>query len=80
MIGFEDPDNPASELSTNAGGGDCDRAEGSDLKASVYREIDAAFASLAQARTGALRVGDDAFFNIGWGQIVALAVRHASSL
>jgi putative ABC transport system substrate-binding protein len=47
------------------------KAAGSD------REIDAAFASLAQARTGALLLGNDAFFNNRMEQIVALAARHA---
>jgi putative ABC transport system substrate-binding protein len=46
------------------------------LKAGTDREIDAAFASLAQARTGALLVGNDAFFNNRIEQIVALAARH----
>src|SRR5262245_3777642 len=47
------------------------------LKASTDREIDAAFASLVQARTGALLVGNDLFFNSRIEQIVALAARHA---
>jgi putative ABC transport system substrate-binding protein len=47
------------------------------LKASADGEIDAAFASLAQARTGALLVGNEAFFNNRIEQIVALAARHA---
>jgi putative ABC transport system substrate-binding protein len=47
------------------------------LKASTDREIDAAFASLAQARTDALLVGGDLFFNNRIEQIVALAARHA---
>jgi len=41
------------------------------------REIDAAFVSLAQARSGALLVGNDLFFNSRIEQIVALAARHA---
>ena len=47
------------------------------LNASTDREIDAAFASLVQARTGALLVGGDLFFNSRIEQIVALAARHA---
>ena len=47
------------------------------LKASTDREIDAAFVSLVQARTGALLVGNDLFFNSRIEQLVALAARHA---
>jgi putative tryptophan/tyrosine transport system substrate-binding protein len=47
------------------------------LKAGTDREIDAAFVSLVQARTGALFVGNDAFFNNRIEQLVALAARHA---
>jgi putative tryptophan/tyrosine transport system substrate-binding protein len=47
------------------------------LKAGGDREIDAAFVSLVQARTGALLVGGDAFFNSRIEQLVALAARHA---
>ena len=47
------------------------------LKATTDREIDAAFESLVQARTGALLVGNDAFFNSRIEQIVALAAHHA---
>ena len=47
------------------------------LKAANDREIDAAFESLIQARTGALLVGNDAFMNSRIEQIVALAARHA---
>jgi putative ABC transport system substrate-binding protein len=47
------------------------------LKASSDREIDAAFVSLAQARTGALLVGGDLLFNSRIEQLVALAARHA---
>jgi len=46
------------------------------LKASTDREIDAAFASLVRARTGALLVGGDPFFNSRFEQISALAARH----
>ena len=47
------------------------------LKASTDREIDAAFVSLVQARTGALLVGNDAFLNNRIEQVVALAASHA---
>ena len=47
------------------------------LKATTDREIDAAFESLVKARTGALLVGNDAFFNSRIEQIVALAAHHA---
>jgi hypothetical protein len=47
------------------------------LKATTEREIDAAFESLVQARTGALLVGNDAFFNNRIEQLVALAAHHA---
>jgi putative tryptophan/tyrosine transport system substrate-binding protein len=47
------------------------------LKATTDREIDAAFVSLVQARTGALLVSNDAFFNSRIEQIVALAAHHA---
>jgi len=47
------------------------------LKASTNREIDAAFASLIQAQTGALLVGGDAFFNNRIERLIELAARHA---
>jgi putative tryptophan/tyrosine transport system substrate-binding protein len=47
------------------------------LKATTDREIDAAFESLVQTRTGALLVSNDAFFNSRIEQIVALAAHHA---
>ena len=47
------------------------------LKARTDREIEAAFLSLVQTRTGALLVGGDVFFNNRIEQIVALAARHA---
>jgi putative ABC transport system substrate-binding protein len=47
------------------------------LKASADREIDAAFASVIQARTGTLLVGPDGLFISRIEQLVALAARHA---
>ena len=47
------------------------------LKASSDREIDAAFASLVQAGTGALLVSNDFLFNSRIEQIIALAARYA---
>jgi putative tryptophan/tyrosine transport system substrate-binding protein len=47
------------------------------LKAATDREIDAAFVSLVQERTGALLVGNDLFFNSRIEQLVALAARLA---
>src|SRR5262249_17853145 len=47
------------------------------LKARTDRELDAAFASLVQAQTGALLVGTDAFFMSRVEQLSALAARHS---
>jgi putative ABC transport system substrate-binding protein len=47
------------------------------LKAATDHEIDAAFANLVQAQTGALFVGNSFLFNNRIEQIVALAARHA---
>ena len=47
------------------------------LKASSDREIDAAFASLIQAGTGALLVSNDFLFNSRIEQVTALAARYA---
>jgi putative tryptophan/tyrosine transport system substrate-binding protein len=47
------------------------------LKAGTDREIEAAFASLAQARTGALLVGGDLFFNNRMEWLSELAARYA---
>jgi putative ABC transport system substrate-binding protein len=79
-IGFlENPDNPASELTARdvLAAAPVIGLQVQILKASADSEIDAAFASLAQARTGALLVGNEAFFNSRIEQIVALAARHA---
>ncbi len=47
------------------------------LKASTGSEIDAAFATLAQPRTGGLVVAADPFFNSRREKLVELAARHA---
>jgi putative ABC transport system substrate-binding protein len=47
------------------------------LRASSKGEIDAAFATLAELRPGALVVGDDPFFGSQLDQLVALAARYA---
>jgi putative ABC transport system substrate-binding protein len=47
------------------------------VRASTEREIDAAFASLAQLRAGALVIGTDAYFNSRTEQLGALALRYA---
>jgi putative ABC transport system substrate-binding protein len=79
-IGFlENPDNPVSELSSRdvLAAATVIGLKISIMKASADRELDAAFASLAQSRTGALLVSNDSFFNSRIEQIVALAARHA---
>ena len=43
----------------------------------IAREIDAAFASLVQARTGALLIGGDPFFNNRIERLIELVARHA---
>jgi putative ABC transport system substrate-binding protein len=80
VIGFlENPNNPASELTTK----DVFTAapvvglKVQILNAGTDREIDTAFASLVQARTGALLVGGDVFFVNRIEQLIALAARHA---
>jgi putative ABC transport system substrate-binding protein len=47
------------------------------LRAANEQEIDAAFATFAQLRPGALLVDSDLFFNARREQFVALAARHA---
>jgi putative ABC transport system substrate-binding protein len=77
---LENPDNPTSELATRdvLAAATLIGLKIQTLKAAgTDREIDAAFASLAQARAGALLVSNDAFFNSRIEQIVALAARHA---
>jgi putative tryptophan/tyrosine transport system substrate-binding protein len=79
-IGFlENPNNPTFDLTTRdvLAAAHVVGLKIQILKASNDREIDAAFQSLVQARTGALLVGNDAFFNNRIEQVVALAARHA---
>jgi putative tryptophan/tyrosine transport system substrate-binding protein len=47
------------------------------IRARQEREIDAAFATIAKQRAGALLVASDAFFTQRREQVVALATRHA---
>jgi putative tryptophan/tyrosine transport system substrate-binding protein len=80
-IGFlENPNNPVSELTRRdvLAAAPVVGSKVQILKASTDREIDAAFMSLIQARTGALLVGNDVFFNSRIEQLVALAARHAT--
>ena len=79
-IGFlENPNNPIFELTTR----DVEAAAAAIglkvqiLKAGTDREIDAAFVSLVQARTRALLVGGDVFFNNRIERLIELAARHA---
>jgi len=79
-LGFlENPNNPTFELTTRdvLAAAPVVGLKVQILKASTDREIDAAFVSLVQARTGALIVGLDALFNNRFEQVVALAARHA---
>jgi putative ABC transport system substrate-binding protein len=79
-IGFlENPNNPLSELLTRdvLTAAPVIGLKVQILKASTDREIDAAFASLVQARTGALLVGGDPFFNNRIERLIELAARHA---
>jgi ABC-type uncharacterized transport system substrate-binding protein len=79
-IGFlENPNNPTFELTTRdvLAAASVVGLKVQILKASNDREIDAAFVSLVQARTGALLVGNDVLFNNRTEQLVALAARYA---
>jgi len=77
-IGFlENPNNPIFETRDVLAAATVIGLKIQILKAGTDREIDAAFVSLVQARTGALLVGGDFFFNNRIEQIVALAARHA---
>jgi putative ABC transport system substrate-binding protein len=80
MIGFlENPNDPVSELMTRdvVAAAPVIGIKVQILKASTDREIDAAFVSLVQARTGVLLVAGNNFFNSRIEQIVGLAARHA---
>jgi len=79
-IGFlENPNNPAFEVTTRdvLAAAPLIGLKVQILKAGTDREIDAAFVSLVQARTGALLVGDDPFFNNRIERLIELAARHA---
>jgi putative ABC transport system substrate-binding protein len=80
MIGFlENPNDPISELMTRdvVAAAPVIGIKVQISKAGTDREIDAAFVSLVQARTGALLVAGNNFFNSRIEQIVGLAARHA---
>src|SRR5262249_26877320 len=79
-MGFlENPNNPISELTTRdvLAAAPVMGVRVQILKASTDREIDAAFASLVQAQTGALFVSNDFLFNSRIEQVTALAARYA---
>jgi putative ABC transport system substrate-binding protein len=79
-IGFlENPNNPVFELTTRdvLAAAPVSGLKVQRLKAGTDREIDTAFASLVQARTGALLVGGDVFFVNRIEQLISLAARHA---
>src|SRR5262245_50479922 len=79
-IGFLDnPNNPTSELTTREmlPAAPVVGLKVQILKASNDREIDAAFVSLVQARTGALIVANDLFFNNRIERLIELAAHHA---
>ena len=79
-IGFlENPNNPTSELTTRdmLAAAPVVGLKVQILKASNDREIDAAFVSLVQARTGALLVANDLFFNNRIERLIELAAHHA---
>jgi putative ABC transport system substrate-binding protein len=79
-IGFlENPNNPVFELTTKdvLAAAPVVGLKVQILKGGTDREIDTAFASLVQARTGALLVGGDVFFVNRIEQLIALAARHA---
>ena len=70
-IGFlENPNNPIFETRDVLAAAPVLGLKVQILKAGTDREIDAAFVSLVQARTGALLVGGDVFFNNRIEQIV----------
>jgi putative tryptophan/tyrosine transport system substrate-binding protein len=75
---LENPNNPTFELTTRdvLAAAPAIGLKIQILKAGTDREIDAAFVSLVQARTGALLVGNDVLFNNRFEQVIALAARH----
>jgi putative ABC transport system substrate-binding protein len=79
-IGFlENPNNPTFELTTRdvLAAAHVVGLKVQILKASNDREIDAAFVSLVQQRTGALLVGNDFFLNNRIERVIELAAHHA---
>jgi putative tryptophan/tyrosine transport system substrate-binding protein len=76
---LENPNNPISELTTRdvLAAAPVIGLKIQILKAGTDREIDAAFVSLVQARTEALFVGSDLFFNNRIERLIELAARHA---
>jgi putative ABC transport system substrate-binding protein len=81
-IGFltnPNPNNPVFQLSTSdvLAAASALGLKVSILKAGTDREIDTAFVSLVQARTGALLVGPDIFFNNRIERLVGLTAQHA---
>jgi putative ABC transport system substrate-binding protein len=81
-IGFlenPNPNNPVFELTTRdvVAAASVLGLEVHSLKAGTDREIDSAFVELVQARTGALLVSADLFFNNRIDQLVAHAAQHA---
>jgi putative ABC transport system substrate-binding protein len=79
-VGFlENPNNPLDDLTTRdvLAAAPVIGLKVQILKAGTDDELDAAFVSLIQARTGALRVGGDPFFINRIERLVTLAARHA---
>ena len=79
-IGFlENPDNPIFEITARdvLAAAPVIGLKVQILKAGTDREIETAFASVVEARTGALLVGGDPLFNSRIEQLVALAARYA---
>jgi putative ABC transport system substrate-binding protein len=79
-IGFlESPNNPVFEQTTRdvLAAAPVIGVKVQTLKAGTDREIDAAFVSLVQARTGALLVGNDPLFSNRVEQIAGLAAHYA---
>jgi putative tryptophan/tyrosine transport system substrate-binding protein len=79
-IGFlENPNNPIFELTTRdvLAAAPVIGLKIQILKASTDHEIEAAFTNLVQARTEALLVGADLFFNNRIERLIELAARHA---